>query len=283
MAADTLTVALISECFYQDDGAERLHARLRQAQGQGAQLAVLPELAVLPWVPATKIARDEDAEAPRGERHEMQARAARDVGIGLVGGAIVQRPESGQRFNTALVFDAHGELRGTFEKCHIPEEPGFWESSHYEPGESLAPVFDDFSMPFGVQICSDVNRPEGSHLLGALGAEAVLNPRSTERATYERWRHVFIANALTSCLYVLSVNRPAPENGVLIGGPSIAVSPSGEVLLETEDPVGIVTLDRNVVREARTRYPGYLSVRAEMYAEAWRHAAPAATASAQKT
>ena len=130
-------------------------------------------------------------------------------------------------------------------------------------------VIEGFGLRFGVQICSDINRPEGSHLLGALGAEAIFNPRATERQTYPRWRVVFIANALTSTAYVLSVNRPAPEQGVLIGGPSIAVAPDGEVLVETTDPVALVRLERSRVERARREYPGYLPVRADLYARGW--------------
>lgn len=273
MSPPTLTVALISDVFFAADGPERLRGRLREAKGQGAEIAVLPELPLNPWSPATKTARDEDAEAPGGARHQVQAAAAKEVGIGLVGGAIVRNPATGERRNTALVFDAQGRLVGTYCKCHLPEEPGFWETSHYKPGVELARVFDGFPMRFGVQICSDINRPEGCHLLGALGAEAALAPRATELATYERWRHVFIANALTSCLYVLSVNRPAPERGVLMGGNSIAVSPLGDVLVETTAPVAVVRLERTVVEKAKTRYPGYLPVRAQMYADAWAAAA----------
>ncbi len=56
---------------------------------------------------------------------------------------------------------------------------------------------------------------------------------------------------------------------MLIGGPSIAVSPTSEVLLESTDPVSVVTLDRALIPRARVAYPGYLSVRADLYAEAW--------------
>jgi predicted amidohydrolase len=130
-------------------------------------------------------------------------------------------------------------------------------------------------MPVGMQICSDNNRPEGSHLLGAQGAEAILIPRATEQRTYERWKVVFRANALTSTAYVLSVNRPEPEAGVLIGGPSVAVDPEGRMLVETTDQLAVVALERDVVRQARVDYPGYLPIRANLYARAW--AALAAT------
>ncbi|HEV8252989.1 MAG TPA: carbon-nitrogen hydrolase family protein, partial [Candidatus Limnocylindria bacterium] len=153
------------------------------------------------------------------------------------------------------------------------EEPGFWETSHYEPGTGAPSRIDAFGLPVGVQVCSDTNRPEGSHLLGAQGAEAILIPRATEERTYQRWKIVFRANALTSCAYVLSVNRPDPEAGVLIGGPSIAVDPNGTVLVETTDQIATVTVESRVVTVARTAYPGYLPVRARLYADAWREIA----------
>ena len=264
-----LTVALISEVFWEADGIGRLGERLDQAADRGADLAVLPELPLNPWRPSTKDARDEDAEPMDGQRMRAQAEAAAAAGIGLVGGIIHRDGATGRRTSRALVFDRSGTLVGTYEKLHLPEEPGFWETSHYEPGTEAPQPIDAFGVPVGIQLCSDINRPEGSHLLGAQGAMAVLAPRATEERTYPRWKVVFRANALTSCSYVLSVNRPNPEDGVLIGGPSIAVDPAGQVLVETTDPIALVTLDADVVRRARIAYPGYLPVRARLYAEAW--------------
>jgi deaminated glutathione amidase len=264
-----LTVALVSEVFWEPDGLGRLAERLDQCAQRGADLAVLPELPLHPWRPATKDAVDEDAEPMDGPRAQAQATAAQEAGIGLVGGIIHGDPATGRRTSRVLVFDRSGELVATYEKLHLPEEPGFWETSHYEPGTEAPGRIDAFGLPIGVQVCSDSNRPEGSHLLGAQGAQAILIPRATEEKTYQRWKIVFRANALTSCSYVLSVNRPDPEAGVLIGGPSIAVDPNGTVLVETTDRVALVTLEARVVSTARTAYPGYLPVRARLYADAW--------------
>jgi predicted amidohydrolase len=269
MNKGSLTVALISDVFFDNDPAKRLAARLAQARDCGAQLAVLPELPLNPWSPATKTPRDDDAEDENGARFQMQSQAARDVGIALVGGAIIRDPHTGTRRNTALVLADDGSLLGTFAKCHLPEEPGFWETSHYEPGTHLSPVFDQLGVPFGVQICSDINRPQGCQILGGLGAHLVVAPRATELATYQRWRIVFQANALTSCLHMLSVNRPAPEHGVLIGGSSFAVDPLGQILAETTDPGAEVQVLSETVGKAKLAYPGYLPVRADLYARAW--------------
>ena len=269
MGSGDLTVALLSDVFPHASEDERLLARLRDARERGAQIALLPELPLDPWLPATDAAKDDDAETPGGPRHARLVAAARQAGIAVVGGAIVLDQATGKRYNTALVVDASGELIASYRKAHLPEEPGFWETSHYVPGDAAPSVIESFPLTFGVQICSDVNRPTGTFVLAGLGAEAVLAPRATELRTYPRWRVVFQANALTSAMYVLSVNRPAPEHGVLIGGPSIAVAPDGQILVETTDPVAVVTLERERVRRARQDYPGYLPVRARLYADAW--------------
>lgn len=264
-----LTVALVSEVFWQADGAGRLRHRLAEAAERGADVAVLPELPLNPWRPSTKDARDEDAEGMDGDRARLQADAAREAGIGLIGGIIHRDPDTGRRTSRALVLDRGGRLVATYEKLHLPEEPGFWETSHYDPGTQAPRAIDGFGVPIGVQLCSDINRPQGCHLLGAQGAVAVLAPRATEERTYQRWKTVFRANALTSCAYILSVNRPDPEDGVLIGGPSVAYDPNGELLVETTDTLALVTVAADVVRQARIAYPGYLPVRARLYADAW--------------
>jgi predicted amidohydrolase len=265
-----LTVALVSEVFWEPDGIGRLGATLDQCVERGADLAVLPELPLNRWRPATRDPVDEDAEPMDGPRARALGAAARQAGIGLLGGIIHRDAESGRRTSRVIVFDRAGEVVATYEKLHLPEEPGFWETSHYEPGTAAAQRIDAFGIPVGIQICSDANRPEGSHLLGAQGVQAILIPRATEERTYQRWKIVFRASALTSCTYVLSVNRPDPEAGVLIGGPSVAIDPNGAVLLETTDRIGMVTLESRVVSAARVAYPGYLPVRARLYADAWR-------------
>ncbi len=264
-----LTVALVSEVFWEPDGAARLEDRLSEAARRGADLAVLPEMPLNAWRPASREAVDDDAETEGGPRTQVMARAANRAGIGLVGGIIHRDPGTRRRTSRALVFSPQGGVVARYEKLHLPEEPGFWETSHYEPGDEPPHRIDEFGVPFGVQVCSDTNRPEGTHLLGAQGAMAVLIPRASEERTYQRWKTVFRANAVTSCLYVLSVNRPFPEDGVAIGGPSVVVDPAGEVLLETTDTIGLVTLDSAVARRARSDYPGHLPIRARLYADAW--------------
>ena len=101
----------------------------------------------------------------------------------------------------------------------------------------------------------------------------IVCPRATEEATFTRWKTVLIANAITSCTYVISVPRPQPEFDVPLGGPSFAVAPTGEVLAESTEPMVLVTIDQDVFDQVRCRYPGYLPVRADLYAEGWKSVA----------
>ncbi len=267
MAAAKLTVALIHDVFHGDDGPDRLRQRLSEARERGAGLALLPELPMDRWIPEHPTPRDGDAEPAGGPRHQALSDAARAAGIGLLGGAITDDDASGRRRNRALLFDARGKLVERYDKAHVPNEEGFWEAAHYEEGETLARRCDTFELPVGLQICSDLFRPEGCHLLGAAGVEAIFAPRATPLSSYPLWKSVICVNAVTSGAYVVSINRPGPESG--IGGASIVAGPGGECLLESTDPVSVVTLDGKATARARKEYPGYLSVRDELYARGW--------------
>lgn len=269
MSGHRTSVALSTELFHDDPEGGRLADALRDARHAGAELAVLPELPLDPWCPAGPEPRDGDAEPPEGPRHARIADAARTAGLAVLGGAIVRSTRSGRRYNTALLFDAAGELLASHRKIHLPEEDGFWEARHYSQGTSPPAVVDGLGIPLGILVCSDIQRPQGAHLLAASGAELLLVPRATPAASYPRWLLVLRAIALTAACYVVSVNRPGPEGGVAIGGPSVAIGPDGEVLLETTERLAVVDVDRRTVREARQEYPGYLSARADLYALGW--------------
>jgi len=264
-----MRVALVTEVFFDDPDGAALTAALTEARARGADVAVLPELPLNGWAPASRDARDEDAEDEDGPRQRRMSAAAATAGVALVGGAIVRDPRSGARHNTGLIYASDGSCLGRYRKVHLPEEEGYWETSHYLPGDAPPTVVRGLPMPVGLQICSDVNRPQGAQILAALGTHVVLAPRATPPDTYERWRLVLTANAIMTGAYVVSVNRPRPEGGASIGGPSLAIDPLGTVLVETTDPVHVVELDPARVAEAAREYPGYLARFPALYARGW--------------
>jgi predicted amidohydrolase len=269
MSVSKLTVAVITEVFFNDSDGSRLAHRLFEARQLGAELAVLPELPLDPWIARRKDALPDDAEAPGGRRHRIMAAAARHVGISLLGGAIIRDPQSGRRHNTALLFDVKGALVAAYSKIHIPYEEGFWESAHYEAGADPPRVVTELGLPIGIQICSDANRTSGCHLLAAQGAAAIFVPRATPESSWERWRLVLRADAVTSGLWIVTANRPAEGRPSPIGGPSAVIAPDGAVVAESTDPILIATIDGAAVFRARRDYPGYLDFQPEVHGRGW--------------
>jgi predicted amidohydrolase len=269
MSHSSLTVALITEVFFDDPESERLSLRLAEARSSGAELVVLPELPMDPWVPTSCEPDPADAEEPAGRRHQTLAAAARSAGVAVLGGAIVRDPASGRRHNTALLFDDKGSLSASYSKIHLPYEEDFWEAAHYKPGTDPPEVFTGLSLPMGIQICSDANRSSGCQLLAAQGAAVVFVPRATPAENWHRWRLVLRANAITSAVWVVTVNRPPVGKISPIGGPSAVIAPNGELVCETTDAIAVVRLDGDAVAQARRAYPGYLDFHPAVYAKAW--------------
>ncbi len=264
----TLRLALITDVFPSSVDYPRLDERLAAAVEQGAGLAALPELPLHRWVPATKTARDEDAEEAGGPRLRALCEAAQRHRISLLGGTI-EKDSAGRRVNAALLIDAEGKLAARYHKVHLPAEEGFWETSHYEPGTLPPEVVELGDWKLGMQICSDINRPTASQLLAAQGVELLLHPRATPPNSYERWKRVLGASAIMSGCYLASINRPGGRVGEDTGAPSLVFDPFGEVVAETDEPLIVVPIERDTLRTARKEYPGYLEFHDAIYARGW--------------
>ena len=248
------------------DILEKAARMAEEAKRRGARIVCFPELFSCPWFAREKagdgLAHAEDLDGPTAQ---WMQRTARRSGLVLVG-SLLERAANGC-FNTALVVDSDATIRGTYQKNHIPDVPGFWEGHYYGPGQSGLPVFDLAIGRVGLQICSDLMIPEGVRLLGLKGAELVCAPRATEFFRIEQWRIVMQAEAITSGCFVASANRCGREGELRMGGMSLIVHPQGRVMAEagSREEVLVAHLDLDHVREYRTRYPLNLDARADLY------------------
>ena len=249
------------------DNLEKAARMAEEARRKNAQIVCFPELFSCPW-----FAREEGgdglsyAEDRDGPTASWMRAAAKDTGLMLVG-SFFERARDGY-FNTALLVDPHGGVRGTYQKNHIPDVPGFFEGHYYGPGRLGLPVFDVEPGRIGMQICSDVMVPEGIRILGLKGAELVCVPRATEFFRIEQWRTVMQAEAITSGCFIASTNRCGREADLRMGGMSLIIHPQGRVMAEagSREEVLVAHLDLDHVRQYRARYPLNLDARSDLYA-----------------
>ena len=261
-------------------------ADLVRAQA-GHDLVVLPEL----WAPGgfSYQSWDERAETVDGPVASAMSAAARDAGVMLHAGSIVERPADGaprtegkNLWNTSLVFDADGSLVATYRKIH---RFGFGrgEPLLMEAGDSLSlvDVPDSGSMvdvphsgslhsastgpgatPGGVvraalSTCYDLRFPELDRAQLDAGATLFVIPAAWPAARVRHWTLLAHARAIENQCVVVACNTAGTHAGVEMGGHSQVVLPTGDVvaMAGSDEQVLSVQVDMAVVDEYRTSFP----------------------------
>jgi predicted amidohydrolase len=225
---------------------------LVRAQG-GSDLVVLPEL----W-PVGGFAADawsDAAEPLDGPTADAMASAARDAGVWLHAGSIVERDPDGPIYNTSLLFSPGGELAHTYRKIH---RFGFdrGEAVRMGAGEEIVTAGTEHGV-LGLATCYDLRFPELFRGLLDAGAELLVVPAAWPAKRLDHWQLLARARAVESQVYVLACNDVGSNGGVPQGGHSVVVGPWGEVLAEAGDAeeVLVVDLDPTAVAKARESFP----------------------------
>ncbi|MFP1625921.1 carbon-nitrogen family hydrolase [Streptomyces sp. 5K101] len=232
--------------------------RLRVAalvRGQrDAHLVILPEL----W-PVGAFAYEQfeaEAETPAGPTYAAMADAARDAGVWLHAGSIVERDGDGTLYNTALVIAPDGRLAATYRKIH---RFGFdkGEAVMMGAGEELVTVPLPGALTLGLATCYDLRFPELFRGLVDAGAQALVVPAGWPARRREHWTLLARARAVENQAYVLACGTAGTHADVEQAGHSIVVDPWGEVLAEAgpDEEVLTVDLDPSKVDKTREQFP----------------------------
>ncbi|HET6665905.1 MAG TPA: carbon-nitrogen family hydrolase [Intrasporangium sp.] len=259
-----MRVAVIQVAYGDDEPmkerVERVAGLVRQQQGH--DLVVLPEL----WAPGGFAYRDWDerAEPVDGPTSQAMADAARDAGVMLHAGSIVERPGDGETgpegrglWNTSLVFTADGELAATYRKIH---RFGFGsgEPKLMDAGEDIVLV----DLPggqgrAGLSTCYDLRFPELYRRQLDAGATAFLVPAAWPMARVRHWTLLAHARAVEDQCVVIACNTAGTHAGVEMGGHSQVVMPTGEAvaMAGSGEQVLSVDVDLDAVAEYREAFP----------------------------
>jgi predicted amidohydrolase len=239
---------------------ERADSLTREAISLGAELVLLPEK----WtVLGTAEHLRAGAQSLDGPAIRWARALAREHGIDLIAGSIVERcPDGGQR-NTSVHLGPGGEITAAYSKLHLfdVEVDGvrYAESDTESPGDHLALSELADGTPVGLTVCYDLRFPELYGALAAHGAEILTVPSAfTLATTRDHWEVLLRARAIENSAYVLAANQigtHAPANRS--GGRSMIVDPWGVVLAAVPDREGVAMadLDRAAVQGVRRRLP----------------------------
>ena len=214
---------------------------LARAEDAGADVAVLPELAITGYPPEDLVFRPGFVAASRAALERFASRTGGCAAVvGFVDGAgETQRRvpdmagvESFSEAYNAVAVCAAGEVRGVYRKRHLPNYDVFDELRHFRPGTDEPPLFEIGGAVVGVTICEDAWVADGpvSHLARA-GAQLVLNVNGSPfRAGKQAARERVIGRRVAEAgLPVVCVNLVGGQDELVFDGGSFAVAADGSV------------------------------------------------------
>lgn len=218
-----------------------------------ADLVVLPEL--WPIGAFDFEAFEKEAEPLDGPTHEAMAAAARDAGVWLHAGSVIERADDGTLYNTASVYSPDGTRAATYRKLH---RFGFDKGEAVLLGAGEAPVTVPLpDTTLGLATCYDLRFPELFRLLVDAGAQTLVVPAGWPARRRAHWSLLTRARAVENQTYVLACSTGGTHAGVEQAGHSVIVDPWGEVLAEagTDEEVISAELDPELVTKTRSAFP----------------------------
>jgi deaminated glutathione amidase len=243
----------------------------RAAAADGARLIVLPEK----WtVIGSGEQLREGAQTLDGPAISWARETARELGVDLVAGSIVERLEGGQKLaNTSVHVDPSGEIRAVYRKVHMFDVEidgrSYNESDVEQAGEEIVSSVTTDGVELGLAICYDLRFPELFRILAVRGARVIALPSAfTLPTTRDHWETLLRARAIENQTFVIAANQVGRHPGNQhSGGRSMIVDPWGVVLAQAPDREGYVLADCDLEYqcEIRAKLPSLANRRPGVY------------------
>ncbi len=252
MNLNKLTVGLVQERWYADaeEHQQRLASGIYTAASRGASLVCLQELTLSPYF-CTR--RDVDSsrfmeDLETGATAQFVSRCAREANVAIIASLFEQAG-----YNTAVAYDASGQLIATTRKQHIPSGEKYHEDHYFKAGDSNYPVHSIVGHRFGLPTCYDQWFPELSRIYGLKNAEVLVYPTAIGAEptapgfdSQPMWQKVMIAQGIMANHFVVAVNRIGCEDDLEFYGSSFISNPFGEIIVQAprhEPAVLVAELD----------------------------------------
>jgi predicted amidohydrolase len=255
---------MVSHSDAKDRNIKRGVELISQAAAEQADLVVLPEFFNVEYFAQHRDYKYLDyAEPLDGPTLTAVAQACRAERLWCVA-TILERARAGSYYDTAVLIDRDGEVRGAYRKTHPAAVYGL-EKIYFRFG-STYPVFDVEGWRVGIMICYDAFFPEAARSLALRGAELVIAPFAAPK--HPVWQAMHITRAFENGMYLAVCNKVGVEDEWTFAGESLIVSPGGELLgvaSDRADEMICADLDQAQVEYWRRRYPMFRDRRPDLY------------------
>lgn len=233
-----------------------------RAAGQGADLLVLPELALSGYGLGETLR--EHAEPREGESFQRISRAARENRIALCYG---YAERDGDRiYNSAVLIGADGRLLANHRKTHLFSG---YERELFESGERVQTLAEVGGFRVAMLICYEVEFPELVRADALAGAELIAVPTAT--ASYPNpstfSRTVVASRATENNIFVAYANHAGSDGQFTYNGESLIAGPLTDIyaLGGAGQELLVAELDKARLAEANTLLPYLKDRRPELY------------------
>lgn len=224
-----------------DGNVERVVAAIDEARREGADLVVLPELAVTGYPPEDLLLRPGFVRAA-GESLDTVARACTGIA------ALVGCPLFDRDLANALAVCSDGAVRAVYRKHFLPNYGVFDEHRYFAEGRELLLVRLGDAL-VGPTICEDIWQPGPPATdLALAGAHLIVNASASpfHVGKAEDREEMLVTRARDNASYLAFCNLVGGQDELVFDGHSVVLDDEGEVLARApgfEEALLVVDLD----------------------------------------
>jgi NAD+ synthase (glutamine-hydrolysing) len=217
---------------------EKVAAAMAKAAEGGADVLVVPELAIPGYPPEDLVLRRDFVEANIAALRRLARASGRmttvvgfvDFATGRGRGADDAEPR-GVANAAAVISD--GEVRGVYHKVLLPNYGVFDEDRYFVEGTDPDRTWDIGGVPVGVSVCEDIWLPDGPPALQAAnGARVLLNINASpfHRGKAAEREEMLAARARAGGASVIYLNLVGGQDELVFDGASVVIGRDGDLL-----------------------------------------------------
>ena len=211
-----------------DGNVGRITDAIADAEGQGCDLVLLPELAVTGYPPEDLLLKPAFVDQGLAA---LDAVAAATGSCAAVVGFVDRRPD-GALANAAAVCH-RGAVVGTYRKRLLPNYAVFDEQRYFRSGDEPLQLYEVAGVPVGISVCEDAWYPAGPiPALAAGGARLIANINASpyHRGKVADRQATLAQRAHEADCPIAYVNLVGGQDELVFDGASLVTDASGRIV-----------------------------------------------------